>query len=568
MKAVVLALVTVPLIGSLSPVASPTPRAEPPPPGPGPVHTHRFPVDPDAADLDVDEPGARRTERLPAGPPTAGQLCPAAAPKPVPNGRPIVVSLPPAKPFTVGTIGGAQWRNPPVADPSWRLGWYSFRWLTPLARRAVADRQTTSVSVLLGQVLRFYREYPDPGRAIPGWDEGISLRRLQSLSCLYSLTKDKRLVHPMGVEANVLFGPRYAGPPARPVHNHGLMANLRLIDAGTLLGRRDWVTRATSRMRAEAGLAFTRRGTSIEQSSAYHQVNTTMWTTAADVLQGIQPKGRNDPTVLTIRDIVARARNVTQWLTEPDGHLVQIGDAAYVRGTPAPNRTTAGAFRDDVAGLVVGRWSWKDPATSYYTIRYGPPRYAHGHPDKGAVTWTTAGARVLVGSGYFGYDTSNRYVRWQQSPASSNVAFPVGAAMRRTSMSMAGMKLRATRHGWHLTSKVYARAHARAVDVDRPGRTLTVSDTFRGRGTADQLWHLDPAWTLVSAPRNATVARFRHPRGLRLEVRTTARLASAVRGGTNPVAGWNFPKAGSRTAAWELRIRWTSGTARTSFRVS
>lgn len=559
-----IALLTVPVLGGASVASASVTIAAPTPPFVASVNSGE-----NTGDIDATDPVPASGDGVLQGASDNGSgpvKCVTASRTPVSDGSPITVSLPPVAPFTIGSLGGTQWKNPPHTDPSWRLGWYSFRWLTPLVQRAVDDGQTASVRTMVDQLLRFYREYPDPGRAIVGWDEGNSLRRLESVNCIYALTKDRRLVAAMQTEANVLFGDRYYGPPYRSVHNHGLMANLRLIEAGTLVGRNDWVTRAEARVRSELGLAFSRNGTSNEQSATYQDVNAEMWAQAADTLSGLSPEGESDATVRQMRATVARARGVAQWLTEPDGNYVQIGDSTNTKGKAAPLRTER-TFRDDVAGFVAGRWSWNNPETTYYTLRYGPARYGHGHPDKGAVTWSTAGVRVLVGSGYFGYDTTDRFVRWQQTPDSANVAFPVGAKMNRTSMNLVSQAVRGRHHVWRVRSNVYPRTHTRSVNINDTTRSITVADHFAGRGNSDQMWHLDPAWQLVSAPRNTKVATFRHPSGRTLEMRTTGVLASAKKGGTNPVAGWNFTKPGSRTAAWELRVRWYSGSATTTFTV-
>ncbi len=543
------------------PVASGVPVASPNPPPP-PVHRQVIPDE--FRDATGTEPDRSATG---AQPQAGAARCLAASPTAVPDGQPIVVSLPPAKPFTVGTLGRHEWTNPPVTDPSWRLWWYAFRWISPLMRRAVEDGQRKSVAVLLDQFLRYYREYPDPGKTVLGWDEGASLRRLETINCLYDLTKDRRLIAAMQAEATVQFGPRYYGPPRYMVHNHGLMANLALIDAGRLVGRDDWVSRASARVRSEMKLAFTPLGTTYEQSAGYHGFNTSLWGRAGDALARMSPRGANDPDVVALRAIVARATGVQQWLTEPDGHYVLIGDTTLVPGAPAPHRTTTGAFRDDVAGYGVGRWSWRNPATTYYTVRYGPPRIAHGRQDKGAVTWSAAGTRILVGAGYFGNDSKNPLVPWQHTPDSNNVAFPVGAPLRRNPMKVAAATIGTARHSWRLTSNVYPRAHIRTVDVDQPGRLLSVSDTFSGRGEAHQVWHLDPAWRLVAAPRGSSVMRLSHPRGHTLEVRTSGRFLVPKRGATKPVAGWHFPAAGIKKPSWELRVGWTSGRVATTFRV-
>src|SRR5689334_14129543 len=51
------------------------------------------------------------------------------SPTPVPDGEPIVVSIPPVQPFTVGAIPAAYWRNPPSRDPGWRLTFWSLAFL-------------------------------------------------------------------------------------------------------------------------------------------------------------------------------------------------------------------------------------------------------------------------------------------------------------------------------------------------------------------------------------------------------------------------------------------------------
>lgn len=547
-------LLVVPVVsGALA--ASPTP---PPPP------VHRQVISDELEE--VTGTGQRRPSSG-ASAQSGETLCPPASPTAVPDGQPIVVTLRPAPPFTVGSLTRRDWTNPPVTNPTWRLWWYSFRWMPPLMRRAVADGQRQSVAVLLDQLLRYYREYPDPGWSLLGWDEGASLRRLEVLNCLYDLTRDSRLVGAMQSEAAVQFGPRYYGPPRYMVHNHGLMANLAVIDAGRLIGRDDWVTRASARVRAEMGLAFTPLGTTYEQSAGYQGYNIPLWVRARDTLAQISPRGANDPDVVALQGIIARAIGVLQWLTEPDGRYVLIGNTTLLPGAAAPHRTTAGAFRDDVAGFGIGRWSWSNPATTYYTVRYGPPRMAHGRFDKGAVTWSAAGARILVGAGSHGNDSNDALVRWQNTPDAYNVAFPVGAALRRNPMRVTAATIGQTRHSWRLTSNVYVRAHTRTVDVDHPGRLLSVSDTFSGTGEAHQVWHLDPAWRLVAAPDGSRVMRFRHPRGHTLEMRTTGRLLTPKRGATNPVAGWNFPAAGVSHPSWELRVGWSSGRVLTTFRL-
>ena len=243
--------------------------------------------------------------------------------------------------------------------------------------------------------------------------------------------------------------------------------------------------------------------------------------------------------------MVDRAAVVSAWLTEPDGNIVLFGDADEQPGVPRPD-ATAHSLRDDEAGLGVGRWSWNDSSTTYYTVRYGPPMRAHGHEDRGGVTWSPRGVRVLVNPGRYTYDTASRFLAYQDGPSSHNVAVPRGGTVRpRAWVTVTKTALAAATHQWWLQDRLFGPTHSRAVLVVPAKRTLTVSDAFP-RGTAfAQQWHLDPAWQLAGLDVHAGRARFTRADGRVLTVVSTGRL-SVLRGSTRPLAGWHFPTSGVR----------------------
>jgi hypothetical protein len=491
-----------------------------------------------------------------------GGGCGPASPTPVTDDGDLVVTLAPAPPFTVGAVPAAAWRETPVADTAWQLAFRGLMWLPPLARRAAEDRQHVALAKIVDQALAFHRAVPDPGIATRGWDEGTSLRRLTALNCLYQLTADDRLPAAMAAEAAVLTGPRYYGPPHRQVHNHGLMANMALLRAGRLLGRADWTSTALARMRAEAPLAFSPLGTSVEQSSAYHLVNVSLWGQAARAVEAAVPGA---PTVAVIRDAVARAAAVSAWLTEPDGRIVLIGDADEQPGVTRP-AGTGRWFRDDRAGLGVGRWSWTDPAASYYTVRYGPPLRAHGHQDRGGVTWSPRGVRVLVNPGRYTYEASSRFLGYQDGPAGHNVAVPrPGVLAPRAWVTVTRTAFAASSHRWELQDRLFGPAHRRVVGVAASGG-LTVTDRFPEGTRFTQYWHLDPAWRLLSLDAGAGRAVVVRADGRRVTVTSTGRLR-LLRGSTRPVAGWYFPTSGRRVPNIQLMSTGVGGI-RTTFRLS
>jgi hypothetical protein len=486
--------------------------------------------------------------------------CGPPAADPVQNGKDVVVRVLPVS-FTVGRIPATWWKRPPYGDVSWQMRLRGFTWLQRVAQRARVDGQTQSLDALVDQVLAFHRQNPDPGTSRYGWDEGTALRRLGAENCLYSLTKDARLVPVMQADVAVQYGWRFYGPPRWPVHNHGVMADLAVLRAADLLGRRDWRARSIKRLVSEAPLAWTRGGSTREQASTYHVVNVRLWGEVADVLQA---HAASTPTLRSIRDLVARATRVAAWLTEPDGRLVAIGESTPEPGRP--RRTWAArTFRDDEAGLVVGRWSWADPLTTYYTIRYGPRRWMHGQQDRAGITWSTYGRRVLVGPGKAPYDPRGAYRAWATGASSHNVATVDHRSLdAEAAVDCTAGTIGSSEHHWTTVDRLYGLRHARQISIIGPGRSLTVKDTYAGGPVFHQFWHLDPGWVLRS--RSADGRRLTFAAGTNTLIVTTAGSTAVVRGSTRHLGGWSFSHSGTKVRAAEIRVRGI-GSVTTTFRV-
>ena len=481
--------------------------------------------------------------------------CGAPAPDLPAPGTDVVVDLPPAPAFTVGKIRASTWRDPIESDVSWRLKFEALKWMMPLAKRAALEGRQDVLDLLVAQTVAFHRQNPDPDSNEFGWDEGTALRRLEAENCLYALTHDRALEPGMIADSKVNLDWRYYGPPRNPVHNHGLLANLQLVRAANLLNRPAWRDTAIDRMVSEAPQAFSDQGVSYEQSSSYQRVNTNLWEQGAVILE--ESPGSEDAAA-AIRAQVEKARTAYAWMTEPDGRIVQIGDADEEPGRITDLGSDHQVLRDDQTGWVIGRWSWTDPDTTYYTVRYGPPRRAHGHHDSsGGVTWSTKGVRVLVGPGRFSYDRDNALHAHQISPQSHNVARPDGRYVRTTSSSV----VRNAAHTWTVRDKAFGIPHTRTVEVEHDAPSVRVKDSFSGSDLWRQWWHLDPQWTLASGEAGSTRLVFTHPAGRRLTVTTTGRVSSIVK-------GWHFPAFGQRRSAPEIVIHSQGGALETTFVVS
>ena len=504
------------------------------------------------------------------GPPKAGLVedstatagCGSAAANPVPDGAAIYVKIPPAHSFVVGTIPAAYWRNPPVKDPAWRLQFEGLTWARPIGRRAAMDDQQEALRRVVNQVAAFHKQNPDPKTNSYGWDEGTALRRLETENCLWALTGNETLRRGMVADANVLLSKRYYGPPYAPVHNHGLMANLQLLKAGQHLGYASWRSTAINRMVKEAPQAFSRGGVSWEQSSMYQTVNANLWDKAAVALTDAKQTSAAASVAKTVR----AARIAYQWMTEPDGKIVQIGDSDEYPGGFG-SLTTPRSFRDSQTGWIIGRWSWTDPKTVYYTVRTGPARRGHGQHDRGGgVTFTAKGVRVLVGPGRYSYDLKDNYNAYQLSPQSHNVALPDGKRVTNAGGTYSAFTIQGPAHAWTLKDKMFGIDHTRTVNVIRDSATMKISDSFPSSSLWRQYWHLDPQWQRVSY--TSTKLVFSHPSGRRLTITTTGRLSSITKGVTRPPAGWHFPTYGTRLQANEISIRSYGRSSVTTFQVS
>lgn len=442
--------------------------------------------------------------------------------------------------FRIGAVPTSWWARPPVTTPVWLMYFQGLIWTGEVARDAVATGDTAAVDALVRTAAASVAANPDPGTSVRGWDEGTNLRRQQALNCLYRVSGgDPRLVPAIEATAAANIDPtRYYGLPRKGPHNHGAMANLALLDAGTLLDRPEWRRIAVYRLTRDGGSVWTPQGFSVEQSAGYMQENIALWDAAADAIAA-----NPDPTIAAqaagIRAGTARARVALAHLVTPAGDLVRIGDGNPSRPGLPPAPTTT--IRDDAAGILAGRWSWTDPATSYYLLRYGPPRQQHGHQDRTALVWSTDGVPVLVDPGTYTNDP-NPFGVWGRSPAAHSVQVPVGRTLDLAApVTLVAASRSATDAGMTTRDSQYGLLHTRNWRVDAARHTVTLTDAVAARATTTLT--LDPTWTLRLASADRRTLVLRSPSGHQLTVRGSAPMR-LVRGSSRPLLGWAFPEYG------------------------
>jgi len=452
----------------------------------------------------------------------------------------------------------------PFPEPTRAMWWRSLAWFVALYLPTAQALPAAGSGDPVGDLTAALARHPDPGSDTPehlalarstGWDEGTNFLRERSLNCLYALTGDDRLLPALHESVLVNKDPvRYYGGPAHRTHNHGLQANLTLIDTATLLGDAALRAFALTRLARDASGAFSPGGFTDEQSSAYHDLNVRYWTAAAAMMAGAPQVAA--ATTSLIRARLAAARVMSAALVDPTGHGANIGDSRATTGArPKAQRTLL--LRDDIGGIATGRWSWADARTSWWTVRYGRAATMHGHQDHGSVTWSTLGVPVLVDPGFGSYDPTDPFMPWDRGATAHNVAVPTSDPPVRRVSSLSSLARSGRVDRFVVQNKSWTRPVTVTGVVDDSRRSLTLTSRVAARFTTHL--HLAPGWRLWSH-RGLTWTFVTATRVLRITPSTTPSAQRVLRGSTSPIGGWVFTAFRTRVAAPELLLSSRTGS--------
>ena len=466
----------------------------------------------------------------------------------------------------------------PYSDVSQTLWYRSLLWLAVATVNASEAGNSAAAQAMAAQALRAAEAFPDP--APPGkpgttpwsvavansigWDEGTAFRRTEALLCLSAFITPK---HPMWPRLRSLLlmhaqalvdSARYKGPPRTAVHNHGMLANLVLIDVARRLTLPIYRQVAINRLVHDSDQVFSPQGWSYEGSSLYQSVNIRGW---QDVARELRSRGLSSDAV-AIEQRLARAIEMVAQFRGPTNLTAAIGNARMNDAViPAPlNPSRPLSVLDPDAGVAAGRWSWTDTSTTWWTALNRPVTGAHGHDDNMSVTWQTLGFPVVVDIGQYDYDHTGLITRWTESAVAHNRAIP--ANQSRNELRVRGMSV--TRTGSldtiNITSSDKGPVQEREILVDDARRSMQVTDSSARRLT--QYWHLGPDWKVSSQSR--TSATLRGPAGRILRV-TTSPGANVNVAPTSliPPAGLFITGYKAAVGAPELRITGDSSISTT-----
>lgn len=468
------------------------------------------------------------------------------------------------KPIDLDTFSLGQ---SPFTDPS-RVLWYrSLLWLAIAAVDAHERGDDATAADLTRPLLRAAEAFPDPARNTDdpywvatanafGWDEGTAFRRAEALLCLSSFTGidgelGSRVAALLRMHGDALVDPdRYKGPPQRAVHNHGMLANLVLLDISQRLNEPLYRQVAVQRLVNDSTQVFSPKGWSYEGSTMYQSVNIAGWRDAADELRKRGQAGE----AAAIDAQLPKARDVVAHLISPTGQLAAIGNTRLGDSVikPEMSPTRALLMSDEIGGLATGRWSWSDPNTTWWTALNQPRKGSHGHDDNTAITWQTLGVPAVIDVGQFDYDDLNPLTQWMERGVAHNRAIPVATSENVDLVRTLTARRKGSLDTIVMDSTDKGPRQRREVLVDDARHSLQVTDSAFGQLT--QYWHLAPVWTQASATGDRIT--YNGPDGRVLTITTSpgATIQTVAPSLTAPYAGLVATGFKQVAAAPEIRI--------------
>lgn len=411
--------------------------------------------------------------------------------------------------------GNIVWTANPYRQPSWFTWFHSLQWIGAIVKKATTGptaRRDPSVLTRAETIAAdWVRDNPYPWPSGPGAGNA-TMTRANTLLCLRGALIRTRGSAPAWLDASLVRHATWLGAAYRSWtdHNVGTDQTIAMLGIGCTLNRREFVTTAAARLRASINRVIDAQGANNEQSVGYADWNFKLWDKAGRTLRncGMEAPGATGFT--------ARLAGLGAFLdaaTAPDGTQARLGDTtttrlgasrspaqAWVASNGASGAPPAKRVSVYPAGYVFGRSGWGTPGSvrnqSFYTLRFGPARAAHGHNDHTSLTWQARGRDILVDPGVGQYVNDAWRAHYLSAPAHNQTTTP---AMKVSPVTV----LRRRRIG----STAAAGDYIELADTPAKGLTrnrgvlvlsdpdvVVVRDTLAARAPTSftQWWHLAP----------------------------------------------------------------------------
>lgn len=450
------------------------------------------------------------------------------------------------------------WAESPLGDVNWEYQFHTLRYTMDL----LWAWRTTSAGEYLDRALflleDWYRENPrsDPPSSY-SWNDHSTAWRAVTYACAASLIPMTDWLQ----EALALHGTTLADPDFYVRYgNHALNQSLGLLEVGFVLGRDDWMTLAQERINALLPASVDSQGVTNEQSVGYQAYNYRQYLRAKERLLAL---GLTPGTAFELLDLMPGFLGTA---TLPDGYGETIGDTDSSRmasvpgtwtefmatqGASGPTPPLVAAYR---AGYLFAHSGWGAKRAfrdeTFLSLRWGPGRKFHGHPDGTSLTLYAWGSRLIVDPGRFTY-AANKWRTFARSRAAHNVVTVDGRTWDKSAPTkLVGRKTTSGFVDVRLSTQGYSGVtQRRRVTWSRELDYLIIEDrlTSSTRRTYRQLWHLVQGSNVAVG---TTTVRTRRATGnVLIRQLVGSPTIRVVKGATNPVQGWISYRYGRWTAA-------------------
>ena len=451
------------------------------------------------------------------------------------------------------------WAENPVGDPNWAFQFHSLRFVLSLLSAWAGTGDETyrdRATFLLRDWLQDNPPSDSPSRF--SWEGHATAWRGVVYACAADYIGMPTWLH----DALVLHGTTLADPDFYVHHgNHALNQSIGLLEVARVLTRDNWATLAGDRINALVAESVDTQGVTNEQSVGYQLYNYRQYGLAKRrmVAVGLKPEGEFARVDLMPR-FLAQA-------TLPNGKAEMIGDTEGVspmpsipgtwtefvmsRGASGPTPPLVKAYK---AGYLFARSGWGTRRAfrneTYLSIRWGPGRQFHGHPDGTSLTLYGWGSRLILDAGKYSY-ASSKWRTFFRSRRAHNVvtvsdkpwslSAPTALVSQAVTSAVVDVRLKATGYAG-ITQQ-------RRITWSRKLDYILVEDRLASRTshTYRQLWHLVENSNVAVGK---TDVRTRRSKGnVLIRQLVGSPKIGAQAGIKNPVQGWVSYSYGQKVAA-------------------
>ncbi|MCU1568618.1 MAG: hypothetical protein JWQ56_3555 [Pseudarthrobacter sp.] len=485
------------------------------------------------------------------------------------------LTLPPHTPQKIGPE--FLWSADPLDDANWRFQYHSLLWLDNLREHCVQASSRPGL-VLYERLLKDWIEQNpiDAPKSDYSWfDMAVGIRIIVLVQAMTHFGSADWLIASIATHAEHLADQsHYEGKG-----NHSLHQDMGLIVGAQLLERQDWIDLAVRRITSMFAEAIDSEGVSREGSVDYQYRNYKWYEEAARRL-----RAAGMPLPPAFKDTLQKMPLFMAHATSPSTNYALIGDtvlhrAPAISGTPAAwtlERDQAPVNRVAVykSGYLFARSDWttwaEEPATSFFTLRFGPGRSTavHGHEDAGSLTYEAHGERLLCDSGLYAYEAGDERIFFRGRSSHNVVDVPgcvyyPSAESPLVAHSVTDDHVMATVQVRGLKSVVWHRTVLHSLTRGY----ILIDDRVSGASENPvlQRWQLAADSTVEVDPKESNcVVRTKSGNKLMFSSLGHSPSVHVNCGNTGPIRGWRSDKYGEKYPSPELVFQHTGSSVRFS----